>query len=262
MDCPAPSRGARAPFRRCIPVPPASRPMAEALRAHASFAAGPHRRLVGPFLCPASRLPELDACLAAGVPAPAAGGRRRLRRVLRLEAGLRHPGPRPGRGPGRRRVPLPPGRVRLYVELAPRDDLDRWLDAIAAAGGHRVKVRGTGPSRHAVPSCGWLAEVLVGCAERRLVLKVAGGADHPFRRRGDPGPHHGIVNLLAAAGAARGGAAAHRGRRARRRGARGRRAAARAGGRGSSCPRSPPAPSRPRQVSWRPGGCCDDARRG
>lgn len=188
--------------------PPVSRPMAEALRGHATFTAGPHRRLAGPFLCPASRLPELDACLAAGVPAPASvgvvgyegfSGWRRVfatRGLVQVEA------------PARVRVPVPPGRVHLFVELAPRDDLDRSLDAIAASGGHGVKVRGTGPTRHAVPSCGWLAEVLVGCAERRLVLKVAGGADHPYRRRADPGPHHGVVNLLAAAAAARGGAAA------------------------------------------------------
>jgi hypothetical protein len=187
--------------------PPVSRPMAEALRAHATFTAGPHGRLAGPFLCPATRLPELDACLASGVPAPASVG------VVGYEGFSGWRGVFATRGlvqveaPVGTQVPLPPGRVRLYVELAPRDDLDRSLDAIAA-GGHRVKVRGTGRTRHAVPSCGWLAEVLVGCAARRLVLKVAGGADHPFRRLVDPGPHHGVVNLLAAAAAARGGAAA------------------------------------------------------
>ncbi|HET8620973.1 MAG TPA: hypothetical protein VFM27_18525, partial [Acidimicrobiales bacterium] len=130
--------------------------MAEALRDHATLAAGPYGRLVGPFLCPASRLPELDACLAGGVPEPASvgvvgyegfSGWRRVfatRGLVQVEV------------PAGTRVPMPPGRVRLYVELGPRDDLGRSLDAIAA-GGHRVKVRGTGLTRHAVPSCGWLA---------------------------------------------------------------------------------------------------------
>ena len=169
--------------------------------------------------------------------------------VLRLEAGLRHPGPRPGRGPALRSAAAA-GRVRLYVELAPRDDLDRWLDAIAAAGGHRVKVQGTGPTRHAVPSCGWLAEVLVGCRSAGAGPQGGGRCRPPLPPPGRP-PHHGIVNLLAAACSARSGAppppwpACSPPKRARP-------PSATPGSR-SSCPRSPPAPSRPRQVAGGPG---------
>jgi hypothetical protein len=50
--------------------PPAKLPMAEALAAHARALAGPHSRVVGPFLCPATRLDEIDACVASGAASP------------------------------------------------------------------------------------------------------------------------------------------------------------------------------------------------
>ena len=51
--------------------PPARLPMAEALRAHEAATTGPHGRMVASFVCPAGRLPELDALVAAGLPRPA-----------------------------------------------------------------------------------------------------------------------------------------------------------------------------------------------
>jgi hypothetical protein len=185
--------------------PPASRTMAEALRAYADVAAGPHHRVAGPFLCPASRLPELAACVAGGVPAPEAIG------VVGYDGstGWRQVFTTPGlvhvETPADARVPLAPGRVRRYVEVGPQDDLARALDAIAETG-HRVKVRASGPTRYAVPTSEWLAAVLVGCERRKLVLKAAGDLNRPFRESGDAGHHHGFVNLLAAAAATRSGA--------------------------------------------------------
>src|ERR687892_738158 len=109
--------------------PPAQLPMQAALAAHDRLRRDASTApLVGPFLCPASRFPELDTCLASG---------------------------------------LPP------------DD---------------------------VPSCDGLAAALGGCAGRGLQLKATAGLHHPFRsmERGDL--RHGLVNLLAAAGAAHAGA--------------------------------------------------------
>ncbi|HEX8802700.1 MAG TPA: hypothetical protein VF743_00865, partial [Acidimicrobiales bacterium] len=74
------------------------------------------------------------------------------------------------------------------------------------AAGARAKVRCGGATRDAVPPCEWLAEVLVGCAERGLALKATAGLHQPFRHQGPAGPQHGFVNLLAAAAAARAGA--------------------------------------------------------
>ena len=45
--------------------PPAKLPMAEALTAHERASSGPHSRVVGPFLCPATRLAELDVVVAS-----------------------------------------------------------------------------------------------------------------------------------------------------------------------------------------------------
>jgi hypothetical protein len=181
--------------------------MAEALRAYADVAAGPHRRVAGPFLCPATRLPELTACVAAGVPAPETIGvvgydRSTGWRQVFATPGLVHVETRAAA-----RVPMAPGRVRRYVEVGPQDDLAGALDAIASAG-YRVKVRTSGPTRYAVPASEWLASVLVGCEGRKLVLKAAGDLHHPFRESGDAGHHHGFVNLLAAAAATRSGAPA------------------------------------------------------
>jgi hypothetical protein len=178
--------------------------MAEALVAHERARTGPHRDLVGPFLCPLARIDELDACVAAGVPRPAElsiigsrGGpawRRATFRpgVVQIEAPLG--------------VPLPEGaqRVRRYVELPPSGPVETALDQVVALGAW-AKVRCGGPTPDAVPSSAWLAEVLVACARRRLPLKATAGLHHPFRRRGGNGsgpPQHGFVNLLAAASVA------------------------------------------------------------
>jgi hypothetical protein len=187
--------------------PPASRTMAEALRAYAEAMSGPHRRVVGPFLCPASRLPEMAASVAGGVPAPEAIG------VVGYDgsSGWRQVFTTPGlvhvETPAGAQVPLSPGRVRRYVEVGSQDELARALDAIAEAG-HRVKVRASGPTRYAVPTSEWLAAVLIGCEQRKLVLKAAGDLHRPFRESGDTAPRHGFVNLLAAAAATRSGAPA------------------------------------------------------
>lgn len=189
--------------------PPASRPMAEALRVHERVRTGPHAWLVGPFLCPVDRLDELDACVAAGVPRPPELGvlgarngpawRRVTFRpgVVQVEAPLG--------------VPLPEGaqRVRCFVELPPGGVVDDAVERVAAARAW-AKVRCGGVTPDAVPSVEWLAEFLVACAARRLPFKATAGLHHPFRRRatadGTGQPQHGFVNLLAATSVALTGA--------------------------------------------------------
>ena len=180
--------------------PPLSRPMAEALRNHAEALRGPHRRAVGPFLCPASRLAELDACAASGLTRPPAIGVVGYNtfagwRGVYGTTGLVHV-----EAPQNARMPAPPVRVRRYVEISAHADLDRSLDAVAPSDG--VKVRGVGPVSSSVPSVDWLARVLVGCEARHLVVKVGGGFDDPYRHSSDGGVRHGLVNLLAGAGVA------------------------------------------------------------
>lgn len=187
--------------------PPARRPMAEALRAHERARSGPHRALVGPFVCPVVRLDELDACVAGGVPRPAElsvvahGGEAHMRRavtrsdVVQVEAPLE--------------ATLPPDSLRLrrYLELPPHGDVETAVDRVAQTGA-RVKLRCGGVSPDVVPPARRVAEVLAACARRRLPMKATAGLHHAFRRRpsSPDGPRHGLVNLLAAASAAMAGA--------------------------------------------------------
>lgn len=184
---------------------PARLPMAEALAAHGRATSGERRRFVGPFLCPVTRLDELEACVASGQPRPAEVGV--------IAYGLGSAGRRLGAMPGLvqceaplgTRLPDLGGRVHRYLEIPGHRPVGEVLDAVAAAG-VRAKVRCGGTTRDDVPSCARLAEVLVGCAERGLVLKATAGLHQPFRHTTRTGPQHGFVNLLAAAAAARDGA--------------------------------------------------------
>jgi hypothetical protein len=189
--------------------PPAQLPMQAALadhdrlRRHAATA-----NLVGPFLCPASRFPELDICLASGLPRPPEFG------VIAYDGDAPWatiygtPGIVQVEAPQSARPPEPPRDVRRYVELARDLDADAMAAALdeVAASGARAKVRCGGPTPEDVPSCDWLAAALVGCAGRELQLKATAGLHHPFRSTGPDELRHGLVNLLAAAGAARAGA--------------------------------------------------------
>lgn len=184
--------------------PPARLPMAQALVAHHRATSGTHRRYVGPFLCPVTRLDELEACVSSGQPRPAEVGL--------IAYGPGAAGRRLGATPGLVQceaplgTPLPDlgGRVRRYLEIPPQSPVGVALDAVAAAGA-QAKVRCGGPTRSDVPTCARLADILVSCVERGLTLKATAGLHQPFRHTTSTGPRHGFVNLLAAAGLARDG---------------------------------------------------------
>jgi hypothetical protein len=182
--------------------PPAKLPMADALATHDRAVAGPHCDMVGPFLCPASRLGELDACVAAGAERPRSigvvgyAGERGWARVFAV------PGLVQVEAPLNAGMPRPPGRVLAYLELPHHGPVDQSLDAVAAAGA-RAKVRCGGQTPDAVPTVAWLASVLVGCVARGLALKATAGLHQPYRANGSEAPRHGFVNLLAAAALAR-----------------------------------------------------------
>jgi hypothetical protein len=182
--------------------PPAKLPMADALAAHARALAGPHSKIVGPFLCPATRLAELDACVASGASRPPTIGVIGYDGRLDWRAAFATRGLVQVEAPLGARVPTLPGRVVRYVELPHQGSVDAALDAVLAAGA-RAKVRCGGLTRDAVPSAAWLASVLAGCATRGLMVKATAGLHQPYRGTGPAGPHHGFVNLLAAAAVAK-----------------------------------------------------------
>src|SRR5690606_23452439 len=150
--------------------PPARLSMAEALTAHHRATSGPHGRYVGPFLCPVTRLDELDACVASGRPrpselgviayGPATPGRRlgAIAGLVQCEAPLGTPLPDLG------------GRVRRYLAIPPQAPAGEALHPTRPAGG-RAKVRRRGHRPSAVPSFA----------------------------RAAAGEQHGFVNLLVAA---------------------------------------------------------------
>lgn len=182
--------------------PPARLPMARALAVHEQLLAGPHQAVVGPFLCPASRLAELDASVAGGSTRPPTLGVIGYPGQLGWQRALAARGVVQAEAPLTAGMPMPPGRVIRYLELAHHGPVDQQLDAVVAAGA-RAKVRCGGLTRDAVPSSAWLAAVLVGCVARGLMLKATAGLHEPFRTDGPDGPHHGFVNLLAAAAQAK-----------------------------------------------------------
>jgi hypothetical protein len=192
--------------------PPAGRPMAEALAAHArARSRQPHGDLVGPFLCPLTRLVELDACVASGRPSPPELGLVAYPGELRWHGAAARSNVVQVEAPLDERLPADTLRVRRFLELPPRAGLVRVVEGLRRSEAH-AKVRCGGLTPDEVPSSEHLAEVLAVCAARRLPLKAAGGLQHPFRRgeSAPGGPQHGFVNLLAAASAAMAGAdAAH-----------------------------------------------------
>ena len=100
--------------------PPAKLPMAEALAAHQRALNGPYGEVVGPFLCPATRLDELSACVAAGATRPATLG------IIGYVGQLDWRRPMAVRGVVQAEAPLdagmprPPGRIVPYLELPHR----------------------------------------------------------------------------------------------------------------------------------------------
>lgn len=207
--------------------------MAVAVSAHARHRTAWYADLVGPFLCPASRLGELNAVLdtdstreplevsviadtgTSGLPeamaALAADGRTALRGV-ELTVRAEPLGDAVAQTLAKLKAPLAAvaqaaseGRdgVVVSVELPPTTAGRAALAAVAASG-HQAKLRTGGPSAAAFPSETAVAEFLLACRELDVPLKCTAGL-HQAVRHTEPGTgleRHGFLNLLLAASAA------------------------------------------------------------
>jgi hypothetical protein len=158
--------------------PPASLGLEEALAEDERVRRAPGSWLVGRFVCPASRLVDLDDAdvrLTVVLDDPAA-----LLDDPRVEAVELPPGVPPD-------VALPVDEV--YVER-PLGELG-WLDDVAGLG-RRAKVRCGGA---VVPTVDELAAFVARCRLRGVPFKATAGLHHPVSGPG----RHGFLNLLAAA---------------------------------------------------------------
>jgi len=148
--------------------PPASLPLEEALEDHRRALASPHSWMVSRFVCPASRLADLD-----GEP-------------LRLSIVADEPVDELDE-----RIEAVEGRDPALARLG----LETYLEGVDLAGvkaaGARAKVR-CGPE---APPVEQLAELVRRCRFEGLAFKATAGLHHAVRTEGQ----HGFLNLLAAA---------------------------------------------------------------
>ncbi|MGX1799774.1 hypothetical protein ACWIGN_28665, partial [Streptomyces albidoflavus] len=207
--------------------PPGELPLAQAVPAHLRHVTAAHAPLVGPLVVPQARLPELAELtagherqsldLAVTVPSPEAAGQAlasvaalptaRLRVlevavpegvptaeiVPRLTTALRNADDRTG--------------VTVYVEV-PRDERRPGLIASLADSPFLAKFRTGGVRAGLYPDERELARAVLLAVRAQVPFKATAGLHHAVRNT-DPRTgfeQHGHLNLLAATGAALGGA--------------------------------------------------------
>ncbi|MEU7265433.1 hypothetical protein AB0A84_17140 [Streptomyces albidoflavus] len=207
--------------------PPGELPLAQAVPAHLRHVTAAHAPLVGPLVVPQARLPELadltagherqSLDLAVTVPSPEAAGQAlasvaalptaRLRVlevavpegvptaeiVPRLTTALRNADDRTG--------------VTVYVEV-PRDERRPGLIASLADSPFLAKFRTGGVRAGLYPDERELARAVLLAVRAQVPFKATAGLHHAVRNT-DPRTgfeQHGHLNLLAATGAALGGA--------------------------------------------------------
>jgi hypothetical protein len=204
--------------------PPGNAPMRRALTEHAAHREAWYADLVGPFLCPASRVPELHASLDGAGPARlaislimditgepahaalravAADDRLALVLVEAAHAVLGEDAALVGTNVAKRTDALG------FLE-APRAGWEATLDLVVGGDWEGVKYRTGGTSAGAFPSEVELAGFLRTTVDREVAVKLTAGLHHAVRHTG-PGTgfeHHGVLNVLVAVRAALNGAEA------------------------------------------------------
>jgi hypothetical protein len=171
--------------------PPASMSMEDALAEDRAARGSSYAWMLDRFVCPASRLGELDG-LDAPVSVVLDGSLSSPADAIEVKLSEPVPVPRDLLDRASRLRELSP---EVYFELVLddgwRDSVPAAIGAIAAVGA-RVKLRCGG---EVVPTVEQVALVLVSCREAGVVMKATAGLHHPLRR----GEEHGFLNLLCAA---------------------------------------------------------------
>jgi hypothetical protein len=192
--------------------PPGNAPMAIGVKQHGEHHASSYGDLVGPFLCPVSRIDELTAALtedqrlAVSLVVDVTG--EATHRALRISAadprlslvGIEAADARLGAdaaavGANLRRL----DGVTGYLEVG-RRGFDDSLDLVGTTGWHGAKYRTGGTTAEAFPTENELAAFIVACARRQIPFKLTAGLHHAVRGN-DPTTgfeHHGVLNVLRA----------------------------------------------------------------
>ncbi|WP_020576084.1 hypothetical protein [Actinopolymorpha alba] len=225
--------------------PPSSTPLDEALAAHVEHQSGWYADLVGPFLCPDLKLPDLAGALGslaghspdatplpvglivtggAGAIGPALtwAGRDERIRLAGVEIALRD---EPDLARNVARIALAFDAAGLDEDVPAAIEIPRtegWqgaLDALAETG-HRAKLRTGGVSADAFPTEREVAAFILACLDREVAFKCTAGLHHAVRTTapGDgpggsttadqPLEQHGFLNILLATRRALDGAGA------------------------------------------------------
>ncbi len=195
--------------------PPGNATMPDAVAAHPHHLAGTYGFLVGRFLCPASRIPELVQAWSR--PAPLTVGVIADTGLDGLSDAITQIVTDPRLELGAVEIVLPPSssldvlgdilsalpEVTGYVELPRGQDLSAELDAIAVAG-REAKFRTGGAGVGAVPAPEEVAAFITGCVARRIPFKCTSGLHHAIcgTEDKDGNTQHGFLNVLLATHAA------------------------------------------------------------
>ncbi|WP_430786655.1 hypothetical protein [Actinoplanes sp. G11-F43] len=162
--------------------PPASMGLPEALAAHRARRDSALAPLLGPFVCPVSRLGEVTGVRVAVVLPTADTPVPHHPSIVAVEAPEAVPGP-----------------VTTYSEL-PCAEIDAIRLAALRAAGLRLKLRTGGVRAEMFPSEDVLARALWNAVRGGIAFKLTAGLHDPIRHR-DPVTgfeHHGFLNVLLA----------------------------------------------------------------
>jgi hypothetical protein len=183
--------------------PPGNAPMHEAVPAHLAHRAAWYADLVGPFICPDTRLAELARCDGRmPVSIIVTGGWATVGDALRQIPAARLAAVEIPVGHDTAPTEMTPAQVPVYVEVPWGVAQPGALDALAGTGMH-AKLRTGGTTAGAFPTEAHLAAAIAGCLDRELAFKCTAGLHNAVRHTAaDTGfEHHGFLNVLLATAA-------------------------------------------------------------
>jgi hypothetical protein len=199
--------------------PPGNAPLPAAVADHRRHRTAWYSPLIGPFLCPSSRLTELADQVAeplqvrlvmdtgAGGVGPAVEAIAADSRLILRGIEISLPADGPGEAARRAVAAIdaalggPDDDVPAYLEPARAAGWRQALEVIGEAG-YRAKLRTGGLTSDAVPSESDLAEFVVACVDLGVPFKCTAGLHRAVRHTAPDGAEqHGFLNILLAAAA-------------------------------------------------------------